>query len=95
MILLSIYAATILFYCLAMFCFMLEIALLAKEKGYEIPNEGNKIKVFIALFKILIIGCIPIYNVILGFLLLFSDEVKNNTIEKHIIKKGVKSDDNL
>lgn len=86
MILLSIYAATIIFYCLAMFCFMLEVTLLAREKGYEIPSGGNKIKLYIALFKILVVGCIPIFNVILGFLFLFSDEIKNNVVEKFILK---------
>lgn len=82
MILLSIYTVTIIFYCLTMFCFMLEVTLLAREKGYEIPSGGNKIKLFVALFKILVVGCIPIFNVILGFLFLFSDEVKNKVVEQ-------------
>lgn len=86
MILLSIYAVTIIFYCLATFCFLLEVTSMVREKGCEIPSEGNNAKLFVALFKILVIGCIPIFNVILGFLFLYSDEVKNNVVEKYIPK---------
>lgn len=85
MILLYIYLGTCIFSLIGFVCCTLDCFMWARANGIRTRKESSLLS---ALIRLVILSSLPIINVILGFMLLFSEtlkqEIKRNLKEKNI-----------
>lgn len=81
MIILIIYGISILFSLMAFISFLKDITIFMKEEKVYVPNNGNKLKPYLALLVFIFIALIPIVNIIISSLCAFSRDFLNCVIE--------------
>ena len=92
MIIKIIYIVSVLFSLLAFISFFKDVIKFIKKEKVYVPNNGNKLKFYLAIFVFIFIALIPILNIIISSIFAFSQDFFDRTIES--IKWEKINDDN-